>query len=140
MKTACATLSNVLMTSKLRNSSSAKISLLCRLLSACLLRILRYLQERSQYPCWWCSSGREIQLHFFVSRRQARHDLKILAVELTSYCNKKFLACCMYKPPQNINRQLLEEFNLCLAKLCSDYSNILLCGDFNFPRINWNFT
>jgi hypothetical protein len=46
----------------------------------------------------------------------------------------------MYKPPQNINRQLLEEFNLCMAKLCSDYSNILLCGDFNFPRINWNLT
>ena len=75
------------------------------------------------------SSSREVKLDT---------DLEILAVELTSYCNKKFLACCIYKPPQNINRQWLEEFNLCLAKLCSDYFNILLCGDFTFPRINWN--
>ena len=75
------------------------------------------------------SSSREVKLDT---------DLEILAVELTSHCNKKFLACCIYKPPQNINRQWLEEFNLCLAKLCSDHSNILLCCDFNFPRIDWN--
>ena len=73
------------------------------------------------------SSSREVKLDT---------DLEILAVELTSYCNEKLLAYCIYKPPQNINRQWLKEFNLCLAKLCSDYSNILLCGDFNFPRIN----
>ena len=64
-------------------------------------------------------------------------DLELIAVELTSTSNQKYLACCTYKPPKNINRQWLDEFNLFLADKCSDYANILICGDFNFPKICW---
>ena len=31
----------------------------------------------------------------------------------------------------------MDEFNLFLADKCSDYANILICGDFNFPKICW---
>ena len=64
-------------------------------------------------------------------------DLELVAVELRTTCNQKYLACCLYKPPQNMNRQWLDEFNLFLANMCSDYTNILICGDFNFPKICW---
>ena len=64
-------------------------------------------------------------------------DLELVAVELRTTCNQKYLACCLYKPPQNMNRQWLDEFNLFLANKCSDYTNILICGDFNFPKICW---
>ena len=64
-------------------------------------------------------------------------DLELVAVELKTTCNQNYLACCLYKPPQNINRQWLDEFNLFLANKCSDYTNILICGDFNFPKICW---
>ena len=36
-----------------------------------------------------------------------------------------------------MNRQWLDEFNLFLVNKCSDYANILICGDFNFPKICW---
>ena len=64
-------------------------------------------------------------------------DLELVAVELKTTCNQKYLQCCLYKPPQNMNRQWLDEFNLFLANKCSDYTNILICGDFNFPKICW---
>ena len=64
-------------------------------------------------------------------------DLELVAVEQKTTCNQKYLACCSYKPPQNMNRQWLDEFNLFLANMCSDYTNILICGDFNFPKICW---
>ena len=65
------------------------------------------------------------------------NDVELIAHELTSTCNQKYLACCTYKPPQNMNRQWLDEFNHFLANKCSDYANILICGDFNFPKIFW---
>ena len=64
-------------------------------------------------------------------------DLELVAVELKTTCKQKYLACYLYKPPQNMNRQWLDEFNLFLANKCSDYTNILICGDFNFPKICW---
>ena len=64
-------------------------------------------------------------------------DLELVAVELKTTCNQKYLACCLYKPPLNMNRQWLDEFNLFLANKCSDYTNILICDNFNFPKICW---
>ena len=31
----------------------------------------------------------------------------------------------------------MDEFSIFLADKCSDYANILICGDFNFPKICW---
>ena len=64
-------------------------------------------------------------------------DLELVTVEIVSKSNMKHLVCCCYKPPQNVNKQWLESFNLFLAKSCATYHNVLLCGDLNFPNIPW---
>jgi exonuclease III len=64
-------------------------------------------------------------------------DLELVTVELTSKSNSKYLLCCCYKSQQNVNSQWLGKFNLFLTKSCSQYSNMLVCGDFNFPKISW---
>ena len=51
--------------------------------------------------------------------------------------NMKYLVCRCYKPPQSVNKQWLETCDLFLAKSCTKYSNILLCGDLNFLNISW---
>ena len=63
-------------------------------------------------------------------------DLELVTVELTSKSNLKYLVCCCYKSPQNVNSKCIEEFNLFLNKSCSQYSNIIICG--NFSKISWD--
>jgi hypothetical protein len=65
-------------------------------------------------------------------------DLELVAVEIISHSNMKYLLACCYKSQQYINCQWVEKFNLFLAKTCSQYSNVLICGDFNFPKIHWD--
>ena len=31
----------------------------------------------------------------------------------------------------------MNQLNLFLGNYCLQYSNVLICGDFNFPKINW---
>ena len=64
-------------------------------------------------------------------------DLELVTVELTSKSNSKYLLCCCYKSQQNVNSQWLGKFNIFLNNSCSQYSNMLVCGDFNFPKISW---
>ena len=63
----------------------------------------------------------------FLSSREivTGSDLELIAVELTSTSNQKYLGCCTYKPPKNINRQWLDEFNplICII-LDHAYSDI----------------
>lgn len=65
-------------------------------------------------------------------------DLELVTVELTSKSNLKYLVCCCYKSLQNVGSQWINEFSLFLSKSCSRYSNIIICGDFNFPKISWD--
>ena len=49
----------------------------------------------------------------------------------------KYLLCCCYKSQQCVSREWMNQFNLFLGNYCFQYSNVLICGDFNFPKINW---
>ena len=37
-----------------------------------------------------------------------------------------------------MNSKWIEEFNLFISKSCYQCSNIIICGDFNFPKISWD--
>ncbi len=64
-------------------------------------------------------------------------DLELVAVELITSSNLKFRTCCCYKSPQTLNKQWLHNLNTFFANSCSQYDNILICGDFNFPKVCW---
>ena len=64
-------------------------------------------------------------------------NLELITIELTSGSNMKYLLCCCYKSQQFVSREWIEMFNLFLGKCCFQYSNMLICGDFNLPNINW---
>ena len=64
-------------------------------------------------------------------------NLELITIELTSGSNMKYLLCCCYKSQQFVSREWIEMFNLFLGNCCFQYSNMLICGDFNLPNINW---
>ena len=38
---------------------------------------------------------------------------------------------------QTVNKSWLEELDRFLANMCPVYLNIIVCGDFNFPKVCW---
>ena len=64
-------------------------------------------------------------------------NIEVMSCEITTNSNLKYAICCCYRPP-NVGTSWLEEFNSFLVQLTSRYRNILICGDFNFPKINWH--
>ena len=75
----------------------------------------------------------------FSSSREVNFNtnLELITIELTSGSNMKYLLCCCYKSQQFVSREWIEMFNLFLGNCCFQYSNMLICGDFNLPNINW---
>jgi exonuclease III len=63
-------------------------------------------------------------------------DLEVTSVEIITHSKLKLLICCCYRPP-NAEKIWLDKFNSILADLSSRYDNIIICGDFNFPKVNW---
>ena len=49
------------------------------------------------------------------------------------------MICCCYRPP-NAAQSWLENFNSFLEEVSSRYINIIICGDFNFPKLQWHFS
>jgi hypothetical protein len=63
-------------------------------------------------------------------------DLEVTSVEIITHSKLKLLICCCYSPP-NAEKIWLDKFNSILADLSSRHDNIIICGDFNFPKVNW---
>ncbi|CAB4025118.1 Hypothetical predicted protein [Paramuricea clavata] len=63
-------------------------------------------------------------------------DLEVTSVEIITHSKLKLLICCCYRPP-NAEKIWLDKFNSILADLLSRHDNIIICGDFNFPKVNW---
>ena len=79
-----------------------------------------------------------VKTNSFVSSREAtefKTDIEAITVELTSHSNRKLVVCRCYRPP-NADKKWLDKFNLFLAESSSHNENMLICGDFNFPRIH----
>ena len=64
-------------------------------------------------------------------------DIEICFAEVTTCCNINICLCCCYRPP-NSDGTWLEKLNSTLSQVCDRFSNILICGDFNFPKISWD--
>ena len=60
----------------------------------------------------------------------------MISTELITSSRLKIAICCCYRPP-NAEQSWIEKFNLYITQLSSRYNNILICGDFNFPKIRW---
>ena len=64
-------------------------------------------------------------------------DIEICFAEVTTCCNINICLCCCYRPP-NSNGTWLEKLNSTVSQVCDRFSNILICSDFNFPKISWD--
>lgn len=64
-------------------------------------------------------------------------DLEIIAAEICTASKSKHLLCCCYRPPNVDSKCWLDKFSLFLSKAATRYSNMLICGDFNLPKIHW---
>ena len=83
-------------------------------------------------------TARDLHATLFESPSNCNFDENILvSIELKD--NDKLLLGCIYRSPnsdQTNNAQLM----FGLRNICTQhsFSHILICGDFNFPQINWN--
>ena len=70
-----------------------------------------------------------------------RHDLdlpyEILWIELVACSGSPLLFGVVYRPPSADN-SVLDQLYCVLNSLTSTRCNIMLCGDFNVPDIDWN--
>ena len=63
-------------------------------------------------------------------------QLEIVSTEVRTAHNKKLLYCCCYRPP-DADPSWTYAFATFLNHACEQYPNIVICGDFNFPKIQW---
>ena len=63
-------------------------------------------------------------------------QLKIVATEVKTATDQKLLFCCCYRPP-NADISWMDQFKTFLNCACDHCTNIVICGDFNFPNIQW---
>ena len=73
-----------------------------------------------------------------LKRKDLEGNAEILACELRPDSRRKILAIVFYRPPDT-NRDYLKELK---KKLCrasdAHFDQVLLCGDFNLPNIDWS--
>ena len=60
-----------------------------------------------------------------------------MSTEVRTTNNKKILYCCCYRPP-DADLPWADAFNTFLNCACEQYQNIVISGDFNFPKIQWD--
>ena len=74
----------------------------------------------------------------FISSRNVdiETDNEVVSTELVTSSKLKYVICCCYRPP-NADQSWLEKFNSFLADVSSRYINVIICGDFNFPKLHW---
>ena len=60
-------------------------------------------------------------------------DIEVVSAELVTRSKLKYVICCCYRPPK-AGQSWLENFNSFLEEVSSRYINIIICGDFNFPK------
>ena len=63
-------------------------------------------------------------------------DLEVVTVELTTKSKLKLLICCCYRVPEP-EVDWSGKFDIFLSELSSRYTNILICEDFNLPKVSW---
>ena len=63
-------------------------------------------------------------------------QLEIVSTEVRRANNKKILYCCCYRPPDADN-SWTDAFNTFLNHACEQYQTIVISGDFNLPKIQW---
>ena len=64
------------------------------------------------------------------------HDTETIAC-MIRYGSRKFLVACIYRPPSS-TMDYNNNINATIKKLCEfEKDQVLICGDFNFPRIDW---
>ena len=66
-------------------------------------------------------------------------QLEIVATEVKTAFDQKLLFCCCYRPP-DADLPWMDHFKTYLNCACDLYENIVICGDFNFPKIQWEAT
>ena len=63
-------------------------------------------------------------------------QLEIVATEVKTAADQKLLFCCCYRPP-DADQSWMDQFKTFLNCACDHCTNIVICGDFNLPNIQW---
>ena len=64
-------------------------------------------------------------------------NAEILLCELRPDARRKILAVVFYRPPDS-SLDYLKEFKMSLRRACeANFDQLVICGDFNFPDIDW---
>ena len=73
-----------------------------------------------------------------IRRKDLENDqTEMLACEILPKTKKKLLILVFYRPP-NTDLNYMKDFKKTLKIVCkSNFDSILVCGDFNFPDIDW---
>ena len=56
---------------------------------------------------------------------------------VTTSQDRKILFCSFYRPP-DLDLCWVNLFNNFLDWFCEDFDNMVICGDFNYPKISWD--
>ena len=63
-------------------------------------------------------------------------QLGIAATEVKTVADQKLLFCCCYRT-RDADLSWMDQFKTFLNSACDHCTNIVICGDFNFPNIQW---
>ena len=64
-------------------------------------------------------------------------DLEVAAASVITSQDRKILFCSFYRPP-DMDLCWINLFNKFLDWVCEDFDNMVICGDFNYPKISWD--
>ena len=62
-------------------------------------------------------------------------ELEVVAALVTTSQDRKILFCSFYRPP-DLDLCWVNLFNNFLDWVCEDFDNMVICGDFNYPKIS----
>ena len=62
-------------------------------------------------------------------------ELEVVAASVTTFQDRKILFCSFYRPP-DLDLCWVNLFNNFLDWVCEDFDNMVICGDFNYPKIS----
>ena len=63
-------------------------------------------------------------------------ELEEVSVLVTTAQDRKVLFCSFFRPP-NLDLSWVNLFNSFLNLVCEDSGNMIICGNFNYPKIPW---